>query len=140
MASTTPVTTHAVFFDYDGDRDLDLFLLGNSPQDFARSQLELHPAGVRRQSSAGQDRLYRNNGNATFTDVSREAGISTEAQFGLGAVVNDFNRDGWPDLYLSNDDVADDVLINNRDGTTDKSHTWLKHTSFANGVDAADFK
>ncbi len=135
-------TTHAVFLDYDGDRDLDLFLLGNSPQDFVRSQMELHPAGVRRQSSAGSDRLYRNNGNATFTDVSREAGISTETQFGLGVVVNDFNRDGWPDLYLSNDDVADDVLyINNRDGTfTDKSHTWLKHTSFAGmGVDAADF-
>lgn len=135
-------TAHAVFFDYDGDRDLDLFLLGNSPQDFARSQLELHPAGIRRQTSAGQDRLYRNNGNATFTDVSREAGISPEAQFGLGVVVNDFNRDGWPDLYLSDDDVADDVLyINNRNGTfTDKSHTWLKHTSFAGmGIDAADF-
>ena len=135
-------TAHAVFLDYDGDRDLDLFLLGNSPQDFARSQLELHPAGIRRQTSAGQDRLYRNNGNATFTDVSREAGISAEAQFGLGVVVNDFNRDGWPDLYLSNDDLADDVLyINNRNGTfTDKSHTWLKHTSFAGmGIDAADF-
>ncbi|HJS42980.1 MAG TPA: VCBS repeat-containing protein [Gemmatimonadales bacterium] len=135
-------TAHAVFFDYDGDRDLDLFLLGNSPQDFARSQLELHPAGLRRQSSAGQDRLYRNNGNATFTDVSREAGILTEAQFGLGVVVNDFNRDGWPDLYLSNDDLADDVLyINNRNGTfTDRSGTWFKHTSFAGmGIDAADF-
>jgi hypothetical protein len=135
-------TTHAIFLDYDGDRDLDLFLLGNSPQDFARSQLELHPAGDRRQSSAGEDRLYRNNGNGTFTDVSRAAAISAAAQFGLGVVVNDFNRDGWPDLYLSNDDVADDVLyINNRNGTfTDKSHTWLKHTSFAGmGIDAADF-
>src|SRR5262245_284522 len=135
-------TTHAVFFDYDGDRDLDLFLLGNSPQDFARSQLELHPAGLRRTTVAGSDRLYRNNGNATFTDVSHEAGILSEAQFGLGVVVSDFNRDGWPDLYLSDDDIADDVLyVNNRDGTfTDKSGTWLKHTSFAGmGIDAADF-
>jgi hypothetical protein len=135
-------TTHAVFLDYDRDGDLDLFLLGNSPQDFARSQLELHPTGQRRHSSAGYDRLYRNNGNATFTDVSQQAGISTEAQFGLGVVVSDFNRDGWPDLYLSNDDIPDDVLyINNRDGTfTDKAGAWLKHTSFAGmGIDAADF-
>lgn len=135
-------TTHAAFFDYDRDGDLDLFLLGNSPQDFARSQLELHPAGIRRYSSAGYDRLYRNNGDSTFTDVSREAGILTEAQFGLGVVVTDFNLDGWPDLYLSNDDIPDDVLyVNNGDGTfTDKSDAWLKHTSFAGmGIDAADF-
>jgi hypothetical protein len=134
-------TTHAAFLDYDRDGDLDLFLLGNSPQDFARSQLELHPTGLRRHSSAGYDRLYRNNGDGAFTDVSQQAGILTDAQFGLGVVVSDFNRDGWPDLYLSNDDIPDDVLyINNRDGTfTDKSAAWLKHTSFAGmGIDAAD--
>jgi len=135
-------TTHAAFFDYDRDGDLDLFLLGNSPQDFARSQAELHPAGIRRHSAAGYDRLYRNNGDGTFTDVSQQTGILTDAQFGLGVVVSDFNRDGWPDLYISNDDIPNDVLyINNRDGTfTDKAATWLKHTSFAGmGIDAADF-
>ena len=135
-------TTHAVFFDYDGDGDLDLFLLGNSPRDFQRSQLEIHPAGIRHHDPEGYDKLYRNNGDGTFTDVSRQAGISTDAQFGLGVVVSDFNRDGWPDLYLSNDDVADDVLyINNGDGTfADKTRDWIKHTSFAGmGIDAADF-
>jgi hypothetical protein len=135
-------TTHAVFLDYDRDGDLDLFLLGNSPRDFARSQLDRHPAGLRRHSSAGAERLYRNNGDATFTDVSQQAGILTDAEFGLGVVVSDLNRDGWPDLYISNDDVPDDVLyINNRDGTfTDKSAAWLKHTSFAGmGIDVADF-
>jgi hypothetical protein len=135
-------TTHAVFLDYDRDGDLDLFLLGNSPKDFQRSQLEIHPAGIRQHDPEGSDKLYRNNGDGTFTDVSRQAGISPDAQFGLGVVVSDFNRDGWPDLYLSNDDVADDVLyVNNRDGTfTDKSRDWLKHTSFAGmGMDVADF-
>jgi hypothetical protein len=135
-------TTHAVFFDYDRDGDLDLFLLGNSPKDFERSQLEIHPAGIRQHDPAGYDKLYRNNGDGTFTDVTQQAGISSTAQFGLGVVVSDFNRDGWPDLYLSNDDVADDVLyINNGDGTfTDKTREWLRHTSFAGmGIDAADF-
>ena len=134
-------TTHAVFLDYDGDGDLDLFLLGNSPRDFERSQLEIHPAGIRQHDPEGYDKLYRNNGDGTFTDVTEQAGISREAQFGLGVVVNDFNHDGWPDLYLSNDDVAEDVLyINNGDGTfTDKSREWLRHTSFAGmGIDAAD--
>jgi hypothetical protein len=95
--------------------------------------MELHPAGMRRRSPAGYDRLYRNNGDGTFSDASSEAGILTDGQFGLGVVVTDFNRDGWPDLYVSNDDIPDDVLyVNNRDGTfTDKSAAWLKHTSFA---------
>lgn len=135
-------TAHAAFLDADRDGDLDVFLLGNSPEDFARSQMELHPAGMRKRSPAGYDRLYRNNGDGTFSDVSTEAGILTDGQFGLGVVVTDFNRDGWPDLYVSNDDIPDDVLyVNNRDGTfTDKSAAWLKHTSFAGmGVDAADF-
>src|SRR6266496_2052083 len=135
-------TTHAVFLDYDRDGDLDLFLLGNSPRDFERSQLEIHPAGIRHHGAEGSDKLYRNNGDGTFTDVSQQAGISNDAQFGLGVVVSDFNRDGWPDLYLSNDDVAEDVLyINNRDGTfADKTRDWLKHTSFAGmGIDVADF-
>ncbi len=135
-------TTHAVFLDYDRDGDLDLFLLGNSPRDFERSQLEIHPAGIRHHGAEGSDKLYRNNGDGTFTDVSQQAGISNDAQFGLGVAVSDFNRDGWPDLYLSNDDVAEDVLyINNRDGTfADKTRDWLKHTSFAGmGIDVADF-
>jgi hypothetical protein len=135
-------TTHAVFFDCDGDGDLDVFLLGNSPKDFERSQAEIHPAGIRKYDPAGSEKLYRNNGDGTFTDVSERAGILPDAQFGLGVVVSDFNRDGWPDLYVSNDVVAEDVLyINHRDGTfTNKSREWLKHTSFAGmGIDAADF-
>src|SRR5207302_600597 len=138
----TGFTTHAVFFDYNGDGFLDLFLLNNSPQDFARGATDAHPLGIRSNSPASYNTLYRNNGDGTFTDVSREAGILRQIGYGLGVVVADVNGDGWPDLYISNDVAPNDVLyINNRDGTfTDKAGAWLKHTSFAGmGVDIADF-
>src|SRR5437870_6564294 len=138
----TGFTTHAVFFDYNGDGYLDLFLLNNSPEDFARGAADTHPLGVRSNSPGGWNTLYRNNGDGTFTDVSREAGILRQVGYGLGVAVADLNRDGWPDLYVSNDVAPNDVLyVNNRDGTfTDRAGAWLKHTSFVGmGVDIADF-
>ena len=138
----TGFTTHAVFFDYNGDGFLDLFLLNNSPQDFARGATDAHPLGVRSNSPASYNKLYRNNGDGTFTDVSQEAGILRQLGYGLGVAVADLNGDGWPDLYISNDVAPNDVLyINNGDGTfTDRAGAWLKHTSFAGmGVDIADF-
>src|SRR5207244_5585950 len=74
--------------------------------------------------------------------VSQQAGIPEQVEYGLGVVVADVNRDGWPDIYVSNDVAPNDVLyINNRNGTfTDQAGVWLKHTSFAGmGVDIADF-
>src|SRR5712692_10464220 len=138
----TGFTTHAVFFDYNGDGCLDLFLLNNSPKDFARGAADTHPLGVRSDSPASYNTLYRNNCDGTFTDVSREAGILRQVGYGLGVAVADLNGDGWPDLYVSNDVAPNDVLyINNGDGTfTDRAGAWLKHTSFAGmGVDIADF-
>ena len=138
----TGYTTQAVFFDYNGDGYLDLFLLNNSPKDFARGAADTHPLGARSNSPESWNKLYRNNGDGTFTDVSREAGILQQVGYGLGVVVADVNGDGWPDIYISNDVAPNDVLyINNGDGTfTDKSGAWLKHTSFAGmGVDIADF-
>jgi len=138
----TGFTTHAVFLDYDGDGDLDLFLLDNSPQDFARGVADTHPLGVPSASTSGWNHLYRNNGNGAFTEVSREAGILRQVGYGLGVVVADVNRDGWPDLYVSNDVAPNDVLyINNGDGTfTDRAGAWIKHASVAGmGVDIADF-
>ena len=138
----TGFTTHAVFLDYNGDGYLDLFLLNNSPQDFARGAADLHPLGVRSESSEGWNTLYRNNGNGTFTDVSREAGILRQIGYGLGVVVADVNRDGRPDIYVSNDVSPNDVLyINTGKGTfIDRAAASLKHTSVAGmGVDIADF-
>jgi len=132
--------THAVFFDYNGNGYLDMFLMNNSPVTFFD----------RRGGSSffvpddplGYDKLYRNNGDGTFTDVTREAGILQANAYGLGVVVTDFNRNGWPDIYISNDSVPNDVLyINNGDGTfTNKIKDYLMHTSLSGmGVDAADF-
>jgi hypothetical protein len=138
----TSFTTHAAFFDYDGNGTLDLFLLNNDPGGFARGEAERHPAGVAAESRVSYDRLYRNNGDGTFADVTTQAGILRKVGFGLGVVVADLNRDGWSDIYVSNDDTPNDVLyVNNGDGTfTDRAGAWLRHTSFAGmGIDIADF-
>jgi hypothetical protein len=136
-------TTQAAFLDYDSDGDLDLFLLNNSPKDFARSGIVLQPAaGPRAKTPDSYNRLYRNNGDGSFTNVSDQAGILQEIGYGLGVAVADINDDGQPDIYVSNDITPNDVLyVNNGDGTfTDKAAQWLRHTSFAGmGVDIADF-
>jgi hypothetical protein len=87
------------------------------------------------------DRLYRNNGDGTFTDVSTQAGILIEG-YGLGVSIADINRDGWPDIYVANDFITNDLLwINNQDGTfSNRIGDCLKHQSFNGmGVDIADF-
>src|SRR5213080_1287182 len=138
----TGFTTHAVFLDYNGDGYHDLFLLNNSPKDFARDDVSGNPVGMRGTTPGSYNQLYRNNGDGTFTNVSAEAGILREVGYGLGVAVADVNGDGWPDIYVSNDITPNDVLyINNRDGRfSDRAAASLKHSSFAGmGVDMADF-
>jgi hypothetical protein len=137
----TGFCTQSVWLDYDGDGDLDLFLLNNSPQDFQRAQT-LSPAGGRGSTPGSYNRLYRNNGDGTFSDVSERAGILRDVGYGLGVAVADLRGNGRPDIYVSNDITPNDVLYaNNGDGTfTDKAGAWIKHASFAGmGVDIADF-
>ena len=135
-------STQAVFFDYDCDGDLDMYLL-NSSTHMERRMGDRNPETPPNAASA--DRLYRNDGGH-FVDVSAAAGIHDSdhgvAGFGLGAVATDVNLDGCPDLYIANDFQENDFLyINNCDGTFTESTTKATaHTSrFSMGVDAADF-
>ncbi|MDR8392422.1 VCBS repeat-containing protein [Aliifodinibius sp. S!AR15-10] len=140
--NTTNFTTQSAFLDYDRDGDLDVFQLNHSPGAFARNNAVRESFSPYAGTSFSYDELYRNEGDGTFERVSKEAGILRENGFGLGVAVSDLNNDGWPDIYVSNDVVTNDVLyINNGDGTfSDKTTDYLKHTSFAGmGVDVADF-
>ncbi|SMO78812.1 FG-GAP repeat-containing protein [Fodinibius sediminis] len=137
----TGYTTHTAFFDYDLDGDLDAFAMNNFAGSFSRDSRTGLRSEVNDGTSRSTDALYRNNGDGTFSDVSREAGIRKEG-FSLGIAVADINKDGFPDVYISNDIQTDDLLyINNGDGTfTDKSAAYFKHTSYAGmGADIADF-
>lgn len=122
-------TTNAAFFDYDNDGDLDLYVLTNVINAGVPST---YHKKMKDGSSQNNDRLYRNNGNNTFTNVSREAGILIEG-FGLGIAINDINLDGWPDIYVTNDYLSNDLLyINNQDGTfTNKIADYIRHTSYS---------
>ncbi len=130
-------SANAVFFDYDLDGDLDLFVLSNLmdrkfPSKFRTKSLD--------GSSVNADKLYRNQGDQSFVDVSIEAGILVEG-YSHGISIRDINLDGWPDIYITNDFLPNDVLyINNQDGTfTNQISDYLKHQSFsAMGQDIAD--
>lgn len=129
-------STQAVFFDYDRDNDLDCFLLNTAPD--LQNPNYLRPA-VNDGSYPSTGKLYRNDGRR-FTDVSAQAGIRFEG-LGLGIVASDLNRDGWPDLYCSNDFVSSDVLyLNKGDGTFQNTiKTSTAHTSlYGMGIDAGD--
>jgi hypothetical protein len=131
-------STHAAFFDYDRDGDLDLYVVNNSPTPV--SSLGLRNTRHERHEFGG-DRLYRNDGGR-FVDVSQPAGIyAPEIAFGLGVAVGDLDRDGWPDLYVSNDFFEQDYLyLNNRDGTfTEALERRMPVTSLSSmGLDLAD--
>lgn len=134
----TGYSTHAAFLDYDRDGDLDVYLLTNALEDFNRNTMQARSTSGQAEST---DRLYRNNGDGTFTDVSRAAGILSEG-YGLGVGVSDLNRDGWPDIYVSNDFLSNDLIwINNGDGTfTDRARQYLTHmTHNGMGMDIADY-
>ncbi len=139
-------TTNAAFFDYDNDGDLDLYILVDT--------IELYPNAYRNRVSDGSspttDRLYRNDfdarlGHAVFTNVSKPEGIQIEG-YGLGLNITDINRDGWRDIYVTNDYLSDDLLyINQHDaaghhtGFMERGKESLKHTSnSAMGNDVAD--
>ncbi|MFS4457403.1 VCBS repeat-containing protein [Maribacter sp. 2304DJ31-5] len=130
-------TTHAAFFDYDKDGDLDLYLLNHSMSD--RIPDRIRPM-ITDGSGSSNDQLYQNNGNGNFIKVTEQAGIVYEGM-GLGLAISDINQDGWDDVYVSNDFISHDYLyINNQDGTfTESGDKYFKHFShFGMGNDIAD--
>jgi len=131
-------SVQAAFLDYDKDGDLDMYLLTNIMDQTGPNIIR---AKRLKSEMVNTDRLYRNNGDLTFTDVSKEAGITAEG-YGLGVSICDLNNDTWPDVYVTNDYLSNDLLyINNRDGTfTDRLTDYFKHTSYsAMGNDVADY-
>jgi len=133
------LSTHASFFDYDRDGDLDCYLLNNSFQSV--TEFDIKPGQRQIRDTLGANKLYRNEGGC-FEDVSEEAGIyGSKIGFGLGVSVGDVNRDGWMDIYVSNDFFERDYLyINNKDGTfTESLEDQLGEISLgAMGSDMAD--
>ena len=134
----TRQSMHAAFFDYDKDQDLDMYLLVNP----AAYEYQVNTSQIRKLdgSSFNNDRLYRNNGNGKFTDITKAAGILVEG-YGLGVGISDINGDSWPDIYVSNDFIGNDILyINQGDGSfKDEISSYINHTSYAGmGNDVAD--
>ncbi|WP_266202659.1 VCBS repeat-containing protein [Pontibacter kalidii] len=131
-------STHATFFDYDRDGDLDVYLLNNSS--YPVSHLGFTNLRDQR-NKLGGDKLLRND-KGLFTDVSEEAGIyGSLIGFGLGITIGDVNNDNWLDIFISNDFYERDYLyLNNQNGTfTEASKEWMPHESLSSmGADIAD--
>lgn len=121
-------STGASFVDYDHDGDLDLFVANyvdfdiNNLPEFGKGQtcqyksipVQCGPRGLK---GAG-DSLFRNNGNGTFTDVSKQAGImDTDGFYGLGVMTSDYDEDGLIDIFVANDSTPNFHYRNNGDGT-----------------------
>ena len=133
------LSTHAAFFDFDNDGDLDCYLLNNTIKSIGIGFDRVKD--LRNIASSEGNKLLRND-NGFFVDVSDEAGIYTsEIGFGLGVTVGDINLDGWSDLFISNDFFEKDYLyINNQDGSfTESLENYLNEISMGSmGADMAD--
>lgn len=144
----TGFSTHATFFDYDKDGDLDVYILNNSNVPVS-SLGYAEQREIRAQDWEGVPHIFRGvgdmllrNDNGKFVDVSEEAGIyGSLIGFGLGVMISDLNQDGYPDIYVSNDFYERDYLyINQKDGTfKEEIENWTSSLSLsAMGIDIAD--
>ncbi len=145
-------STGACFVDYDRDGRLDLIVARYLDWDFAQNQYcGEHRSGYRAYCHPDQFKptthvLYHNNGDGTFTDMSKTSGLGVVPSKGLGTAVNDFDRDGWPDIAIANDSFPQQLFRNNRDGTFSEVATEMglgydeDGKTFAGmGIDFADY-
>jgi hypothetical protein len=136
-------STQGAFLDFDKDGDLDLYVLNNYQDSY--SQNTVRPK-ITDGSAKSNDRFYRNDGigpagHPVFSDITLQAGITIEGH-GLGIAVSDLNLDNWPDIYVANDFLTNDLIwINNQDGTfTNQAAKYLKHQSHNSmGIDINDY-
>jgi enediyne biosynthesis protein E4 len=115
--------TGACFVDYDRDGRLDLIVTRYVEWDFAANvYCGSHQPGYRAychpdQFNAISYHVFHNNGDGTFSDVSKKCGMASSPGKGLGIAINDFDRDGWPDVFVANDSFPEQLFRNNHDGT-----------------------
>ena len=132
--------TQAAFLDYDGDGDLDMFLMNHSLR--YNGTFNERKAFENTYDSLAADFLFKND-DGHFTDVSKQAGINQSViGYGLGICIADINMDGWPDIYVGNDFHENDYLyINQKNGTFKETLTQatMHSSQFSMGVDVADF-
>lgn len=131
-------STQAAFFDYDNDGDLDMFLLNHNIKKIDNMAL----ANFKNETDQlASNKLFRNDDNH-FTDASKAAGIvQNPLTFGLGIAIADINKDGWADIYVTNDyNEPDYIYINTHDGKfAERSREMVRHMShFSMGTDIAD--
>jgi hypothetical protein len=140
----TGFSTQAAFFDYDKDGDLDMYLMNHNVFQNQPNNIVLQQDA--QGTSIAADKLFRNEGvpagkdHPVFKDVSLDAGIA-DVGYGLGLAISDINNDGWPDIYVANDFLSNDLLwINNKNGTfTNRIYNAMHHQSYNSmGVDIAD--
>lgn len=149
-------STNCAFADYDRDGDVDLYVANylafselTVPRRGASPNCKYQGVDVMcgpRDLTGEPDTLYRNNGDGTFTDVTRSAGIADPGHYGFGVIFSDLDGDSWPDIFVANDSVPNLLFHNNRNGTF--SETGLRSglalsadgkAQASMGADAADY-
>jgi hypothetical protein len=144
-------STSAAFVDYDRDGDLDLFVVHYVDFTVSGNKQCPGPGGEPDYCSPAAyrgvpDRLYRNEGDGRFTDVTASSGIGSAPEPGLGVVCADFDGDGWIDIYVANDGAANHLWRNQRNGTFRETavsagvaYSMDGKTQAGMGASAADF-
>ena len=134
-------SNQSYFLDYDQDGDLDMLLLNHNPKNLPIQNIEATKELFNKDNPEKGLRLFKQTAGK-FEDVTTSAGINgSELSYGLGLAISDFNEDGWPDFYISNDySVPDFLYINNKNGSfRNDLQNCLGHTSqFSMGNDVGD--